>query len=124
MLIATAMVMPASAHDGTGVQRGFLSGVMHPLLGMDHLLAMVAVGVWGAFLGRPLIAPCRSYFLLSNATVSVAGDPAQLIRQRRMSARVTSAMQIAPKAGSMSRLQPLYRNFRVHGCRRFLPRMR
>lgn len=28
---------------------------MHPLSGPDHLLAMIAVGVWGAFLGRPLI---------------------------------------------------------------------
>lgn len=28
---------------------------MHPLGGVDHLLAMVAVGLWGAFLGRPLI---------------------------------------------------------------------
>ena len=28
---------------------------MHPMTGPDHLLAMVAVGLWGAFLGRPLI---------------------------------------------------------------------
>lgn len=34
---------------------GFLAGFAHPLSGPDHLLAMVAVGLWGAFLGRPLI---------------------------------------------------------------------
>ena len=34
---------------------GFQGGFMHPLSGPDHLLAMVAVGIWGAFLGRPLI---------------------------------------------------------------------
>jgi len=28
---------------------------MHPLSGIDHLLAMIAVGIWGAFLGQPLI---------------------------------------------------------------------
>lgn len=28
---------------------------MHPILGFDHLLAMVAVGLWGAVLGRPLL---------------------------------------------------------------------
>jgi urease accessory protein len=28
---------------------------MHPLSGLDHLLAMVAVGLWGAFLRQPLI---------------------------------------------------------------------
>ncbi len=34
---------------------GFASGFMHPLLGWDHVVAMVAVGLWGAFLGRPAI---------------------------------------------------------------------
>ena len=32
-----------------------MSGFTHPLGGLDHLLAMVSVGLWGAFLGRPLI---------------------------------------------------------------------
>jgi urease accessory protein len=34
---------------------GFLSGFLHPLLGPDHVAAMVAVGLWGAFLGAPAI---------------------------------------------------------------------
>ncbi len=46
---------PAFAHSGTGLPGGFLAGFEHPLSGFDHLLAMVAVGLWGAFLGRPLI---------------------------------------------------------------------
>jgi urease accessory protein len=46
---------PASAHMGTGLAGGFQSGFLHPLSGFDHLLAMVSVGLWGAFLGRPLI---------------------------------------------------------------------
>ncbi|MEA3105517.1 MAG: urease accessory protein [Gammaproteobacteria bacterium] len=46
---------PADAHVGTGLAGGFASGFNHPLAGFDHLLAMVAVGLWGAFLGRPLI---------------------------------------------------------------------
>ena len=45
----------SSAHTGTGLPGGFASGFMHPLGGFDHLLAMVSVGLWGAFLGRPLI---------------------------------------------------------------------
>jgi urease accessory protein len=45
----------ASAHVGTGLPGGFVSGLVHPCNGIDHLLAMVLVGVWGAFLGRPLI---------------------------------------------------------------------
>jgi urease accessory protein len=46
---------PVHAHDGHGMADGFLAGVLHPVTGLDHLLAMVAVGIWGAFLGRPLI---------------------------------------------------------------------
>ncbi len=45
----------ASAHTGTGLAGGFAAGFRHPLTGYDHLLAMVCVGLWGAFLGRPLI---------------------------------------------------------------------
>jgi urease accessory protein len=46
---------PAAAHLGTGLPGGFESGFRHPFSGIDHLLAMVSVGVWGAFLGRPLV---------------------------------------------------------------------
>ena len=45
----------AAAHTGTGLPGGFVSGFVHPFTGLDHLLAMVSVGLWGSFLGRPLI---------------------------------------------------------------------
>jgi len=41
----------ADAHTGAGISGGFSSGFMHPILGWDHVIAMVAVGIWGAFLG-------------------------------------------------------------------------
>lgn len=46
---------PASAHTGTGLRGGLVAGALHPVTGFDHLLAMVAVGLWGAFLGRQLV---------------------------------------------------------------------
>lgn len=46
---------PALAHEGAGVVGGFAAGFGHPLTGLDHVVAMVAVGLWGAFLGRPAI---------------------------------------------------------------------
>jgi urease accessory protein len=46
---------PALAHEGGGVVGGFASGFTHPLFGWDHLVAMVAVGLWGAFLGVPAV---------------------------------------------------------------------
>ena len=40
-----------NAHSETGHVGGFVSGFTHPLTGLDHIVAMVAVGLWGAFLG-------------------------------------------------------------------------
>lgn len=46
----------ANAHsDAAGMAGGFMSGFFHPLLGWDHVIAMVAVGLWGAFLGMPAL---------------------------------------------------------------------
>ena len=45
----------ATAHTGAGVSGGFFSGFTHPIMGWDHVVAMVAVGLWGAFLGNPAI---------------------------------------------------------------------
>ncbi len=46
---------PAWAHVQQGQAAGFLTGVRHPVSGLDHVLAMVAVGLWGAQLGAPAI---------------------------------------------------------------------
>jgi urease accessory protein len=53
--LALLLSNPAAAHMGTGLPGGFVSGFKHPFSGIDHLLAMISVGLWGAFLGRPLI---------------------------------------------------------------------
>ena len=45
----------AYGHQGGGITGGFISGFVHPILGWDHVAAMVAVGLWGAFLGNPAI---------------------------------------------------------------------
>lgn len=50
-----AVTAPALAHTAEGVAGGFVSGFLHPLAGWDHVIAMVAVGLWGAFLGRPAL---------------------------------------------------------------------
>ncbi len=50
-----ALACPALAHVQTGQAAGFLSGLLHPVSGLDHVLAMVAVGLWGAQLGAPAI---------------------------------------------------------------------
>lgn len=54
-LFLLAAAGPAFGHTGEGVAGGFVAGFLHPLAGPDHVIAMVAVGLWGAFLGRPAI---------------------------------------------------------------------
>lgn len=56
LLVALATLclpLTASAHTEGGGVGGLVSGFMHPLTGWDHIVAMVAVGLWGAFLGKP-----------------------------------------------------------------------
>jgi len=57
ILAAGLLLAPltALAHVEGGVAGGFLSGFSHPISGLDHVLAMVAVGLWGAQLGAPAI---------------------------------------------------------------------
>jgi len=50
-----ALAAPSFAHEGAGAVGGFASGFTHPILGPDHVIAMVAVGLWGAFLGPPAL---------------------------------------------------------------------
>ncbi|MDZ7652620.1 MAG: HupE/UreJ family protein [Burkholderiaceae bacterium] len=46
---------PAWAHEQQGQAAGFVTGLLHPVSGLDHVLAMLAVGLWGAQLGAPAI---------------------------------------------------------------------
>lgn len=51
-----ALTPLAFAHSDAGtLQGGFVTGFMHPILGLDHVVAMIAVGLWGVFLGKPAI---------------------------------------------------------------------
>lgn len=43
------------AHAEAGAAAGLLAGLHHPVSGWDHVLAMVAVGLWGAQLGAPAV---------------------------------------------------------------------
>lgn len=69
----------ALAHTGdAAAPSGFASGFLHPLTGIDHLLAMLAVGMWGAQLGMPALWVLPVAFPLVMAlggAVGIAGVP-------------------------------------------------
>ncbi len=62
----------AFAHTGT-ITGGLVGGFTHPLFGPDHIVAMVAVGLWGAFLGAPAIWLLPVIFPLVMACGGVLG---------------------------------------------------
>lgn len=48
-LLLSISASPVLAHTGHGLTEGFVHGLMHPVFGLDHLLAMLAVGLWSGF---------------------------------------------------------------------------
>lgn len=64
---------PALAHETHGHGGGFVAGFTHPILGWDHVAAMVAVGLWGAFLGAPAIWTLPVVFPMVMALGAVLG---------------------------------------------------
>jgi urease accessory protein len=63
---------PALAHTG-GQLGGLTSGLLHPVTGLDHVVAMVAVGLWGGILGAPAIWMLPVVFPLVMAVGGAAG---------------------------------------------------
>ncbi len=60
--------LPVYAHTGLGAVHGFIDGLLHPLMGIDHLLVMLAIGLWAARLGGSALwmVPC-SFFIAMAA---------------------------------------------------------
>jgi urease accessory protein len=67
-VLSAAHIEAGSAGDG-----GFVSGLQHPITGLDHVVAMVAVGLWGAQLGAPAIWVLPIAFPLIMAVGGVLG---------------------------------------------------
>jgi len=78
ILLLLCAAQGAQAHIQAAEASGFLSGFMHPVSGLDHVLAMFAVGLWGAQLGRramwvlPVTFPLLMAF---GATLALLGMP-------------------------------------------------
>ena len=74
LLLATLMA-PSLAHAHVGVSEtsGFLHGLGHPLSGLDHICAMVAVGLWAAQMGGRSIWAIPVTFITVMALGGVLG---------------------------------------------------
>jgi len=66
------------AHIEGGQAAGFITGLQHPWSGLDHVLAMIAVGLWGAQLGNPaiwLLPIAFPMMMAMGATMGLLGIP-------------------------------------------------
>jgi urease accessory protein len=78
LLSAMLSAAPASAHSADAGAVGLGAGFLHPLFGLDHLLAMISVGVWGAELGVPaiwLLPICFPLIMAAGGALGVVGVP-------------------------------------------------
>jgi urease accessory protein len=71
-LLVGLTATPALAHTGE-LAGGFTGGFSHPFFGADHVAAMLAVGLWGAFLGMPAMLVLPVVFPLVMALGGVLG---------------------------------------------------
>lgn len=55
LVFCLLIASPVQAHVEQGQAVGFVTGLEHPWSGLDHVLAMIAVGLWGAQLGNPAL---------------------------------------------------------------------
>ncbi|MBL1263438.1 HupE/UreJ family protein [Methylomicrobium sp. RS1] len=62
-----SLSMPTEAHTGHGLAYDLQAGLRHPLLGIDHILAMVGVGLWAGFLGGAARGRLPAAFLAAMA---------------------------------------------------------
>lgn len=102
-LFALLIFLPGLAlgHVESGVagDGGFVSGLAHPVTGLDHVVAMVAVGLWGAILGAPAIwvLPIAFPLIMTiGAVLGILGIPVPAIDMGiALSAIVLGGMVVA-----------------------------
>jgi urease accessory protein len=99
VLVAVPLLLtsPAFAHTGEGTG-GLLAGLSHPVFGPDHVVAMVAVGLWGAFLGSPAIWLLPIVFPLVMAlggVLGIIGVPLPLVETGIATSAIVLGLMVA-----------------------------
>ena len=66
-----AYIPTAGAHNIGAEGAGFITGLAHPFMGLDHLLAMIAVGIWAAQTGGSAVWRLPSSFIVMMAIAAL-----------------------------------------------------
>ena len=110
LTVLLSAVLPAAAHPGHGPMSGFAAGVQHPLSGIDHLLAMIAVGLWAGHCGgrREWLWPAAFVssmvaggVLGMSAVVAIPVEPAILASVMVLGLATALSLRAPPVLGGM-----------------------
>jgi urease accessory protein len=96
-LILSIVATPAFAHDIASAG-GFLAGLAHPVFGLDHVIAMVAVGMWGVFLRAPALWLLPIVFPLVMAfggVLGIAGVPLPAVETGIAASAIVLGLMVA-----------------------------
>ena len=110
--IAMALLLPAlaQAHTGAGEASGLLHGLLHPFSGLDHMLAMVAVGAWALHVGGRALWALPAAFvalMLGGAALALGGvalpaiEPMILLSVVVLGGVIAAGVRLPVVAGSL-----------------------
>src|SRR5476651_2074273 len=77
-IVVAGLSSPAMAHITGASSAGFSGGFAHPFTGLDHILAMVTIGLWASQLGRPaywMLPLAFPAVMAVGAGLGIAGMP-------------------------------------------------
>lgn len=72
-LAGLMVALPVAAHPGHAPDSGFVSGLLHPLTGIDHLLALLAVGLWSRQQRHGMVLGPTFLILMALGAASAGG---------------------------------------------------
>lgn len=89
---------PAFAHVGHGMTSGLAAGILHPLSGLDHLAAMLTVGLWAALKGGRALWMWPAAFvaiMLIGGACGMAGVPLPMAEPAIIASLVVLGLLVA-----------------------------
>jgi urease accessory protein len=93
-----ALAAPAHAHVGVGATTSLGAGFAHPLSGLDHIAAMVAVGLWAALKGGRAVWVWPAAFvgvMLVGGALGIAGVAVPLVEPGILASVVALGLLVA-----------------------------
>ncbi len=98
LLLLVAMASPAAAHLPSGDSGSLTAGLLHPLLGADHVLAMLVVGLWASRLGRRALWAVPAAFvsaMLAGFGLALLGMPLPGVEPMILASTVVLGLVVA-----------------------------